>query len=78
MVKDLFENWSEWRAGHCATVRRGDRVVVKTKEGEVLAKELKRKTARTLELKSLNAEHPDRTFDLDQIAWMARVMWAAQ
>jgi phage repressor protein C with HTH and peptisase S24 domain len=61
-----------------SSVRRGDRVVVKTKEGEVLAKELKRKTARTLELKSLNAEHPDRTFDLDQIAWMARVMWAAQ
>jgi phage repressor protein C with HTH and peptisase S24 domain len=53
-------------------------VVVKTKEGEVLAKELKRKTARTLELKSLNAEHPDRSFDLDQIAWMARVMWATQ
>jgi phage repressor protein C with HTH and peptisase S24 domain len=61
-----------------SSVRRGDRVVVKTKEGEVLAKELKRKTARTLELKSLNAEHPDRSFDLDQIAWMARVMWATQ
>src|SRR5262245_32331815 len=41
-------------------VRRGDRVVVKTTGGEVMAKELKRKTAKTLELKSLNSEHADR------------------
>ncbi len=59
-------------------VRRGDRVVVKTKEGEVLAKELKRQTARTVELRSINPEHPDRTLDLEQVAWIARIMWAAQ
>src|SRR5712691_8833349 len=39
-----------------APVRRGDRVVVKTRIGEVVAKELKRKTAKTLELKSLNPD----------------------
>jgi phage repressor protein C with HTH and peptisase S24 domain len=61
-----------------SSVRRGDRVVVKTKDGEVLAKELKRRTARTLELKSLNPDHPDRTFDLADVAWIARVVWAAQ
>ena len=44
-----------------APVRRGDRVVVKTKDGEVMAKELKRKTGKTIELHSLNAEHGDRT-----------------
>src|SRR5690606_2243569 len=31
-------------------LRRGDRVVVKTKDGEVTAKELKRRTAKTVEL----------------------------
>ena len=41
-----------------APVRRGDRVVVRTRGGEVMAKELKRKTARTIELKSLNASTP--------------------
>ena len=44
-----------------APIRRGDRVVVKTKGGEVMAKELKRRTAKSIELRSLNAEHADRT-----------------
>lgn len=61
-----------------APVRRGDRVVVKTREGEVLAKELKRRTARTLELRSLNPEHPDRLLQESEIAWIARVLWASQ
>lgn len=61
-----------------AAVRRGDRVIVKTREGEVLAKELKRRTAKTLELRSLNPDHPDRTFDVEQVQWIARVLWAAQ
>jgi phage repressor protein C with HTH and peptisase S24 domain len=61
-----------------ATVRRGDRVVVKTVEGEVLAKQLRRQTARTVELASLNPEHPDRVLNLAEIAFMARVIWASQ
>lgn len=61
-----------------ATVRRGDRVVVKTVEGEVLAKQLRRQTARTVELASLNPEHPDRVLGLSEIAFMARVIWASQ
>ncbi|MFN3670508.1 MAG: helix-turn-helix transcriptional regulator [Bosea sp. (in: a-proteobacteria)] len=61
-----------------AAVRRGDRVVVKTVEGEVLAKQLKRQTAKTVELASLNPEHPDRTLALGEIAFMARVIWASQ
>lgn len=61
-----------------APVRRGDRVVVKTKKGEVMAKELRRHTARTIELKSLNREHEDRSFDESEIEWMARIMWSSQ
>lgn len=61
-----------------SSVRRGDRVVVKTKEGEVLAKELKRRTARTIELRSLNPDHPDRVFPIEDVAWIARVVWATQ
>ena len=54
------------------------RVVVKTVEGEVLAKQLKRQTAKTVELASLNPEHPDRVLNLGEIAFMARVIWASQ
>jgi phage repressor protein C with HTH and peptisase S24 domain len=61
-----------------ATIHRGDRVVVKTREGEVMAKELKRKTAKALELKSLNPEHPDRTLTAEEVMWIARIVWASQ
>jgi phage repressor protein C with HTH and peptisase S24 domain len=61
-----------------APVRRGDRVVVKTRGGEVMAKELKRRTAKTIELKSLNAAHPDRTLAATDVLWIARILWASQ
>ena len=61
-----------------APIRRGDRVVVKTKLGEVMAKELKRKTAKTLELKSLNPEHGERTLMTEDVLWVARIVWASQ
>jgi phage repressor protein C with HTH and peptisase S24 domain len=61
-----------------AAIRRGDRVVVRSREGEVLAKELKRQTGKTLELKSLNAEHEDRVFATSDIDWMARIVWSSQ
>ena len=61
-----------------AAIRRGDRVVVRTREGEVLAKELRRQTGKTLELKSLNAEHEDRAFAMAEVDWMARIVWSSQ
>jgi len=61
-----------------APIRRGDRVVLQTAEGEIMAKELKRQTNRTVELTSLNAAHGDRTFPVSEIAWMARIMWVSQ
>ena len=61
-----------------AQIRRHDRVVVRTTKGEVLAKILARKTNSHAELHSLNAQHPDRTFALCDIDWMARIVWASQ
>ncbi|MET0339041.1 MAG: helix-turn-helix transcriptional regulator [Caulobacter sp.] len=58
--------------------RRGDRVVVKTVEGEVMAKELVRTTAGRIELASLNPEYEGRTLDRRDIAWIARILWASQ
>jgi len=60
------------------SVRRGDRVVVKTTNGEVMAKILKRQTAQRIELSSFNAQHQDRDFALADIEWVARILWAAQ
>lgn len=61
-----------------AAIRRGDRVVVKTKRGEVMVKELRRKTAKSIELKSLNPEHTDRTLAMNDVLWVARIVWASQ
>jgi phage repressor protein C with HTH and peptisase S24 domain len=61
-----------------APVRRGDRVVVRTEKGEVLAKELKRRTARTIELRSLNPDHEDRLLPIEDVAWIARILWSSQ
>ena len=63
---------------HNPNLRKGDRVVVKTIDGEVMAKELVRYSARQIELRSLNPEFPDRTFDRLQVAWIARIVWASQ
>jgi phage repressor protein C with HTH and peptisase S24 domain len=59
-------------------IRRGDRVVVKTTSGEVMVKELKRRTAKTLELASLNPSHADRVLAAEDVAWIARIVWASQ
>lgn len=59
-------------------IRRGDRVVAKTNAGEVMAKQLTRRSARRVELKSLNPLHPDFSFDLNEIAWLHRIIWVSQ
>ncbi|MBY3119414.1 S24 family peptidase [Rhizobium laguerreae] len=61
-----------------AQVRRNDRVVVRTNEGEVMAKVLLRQSPRSIELLSLNPEHPNRTLELSDVAWIARIIWASQ
>jgi phage repressor protein C with HTH and peptisase S24 domain len=61
-----------------SSVRRGDRVIVRTRSGEVMAKVLARRTARIIELHSINPEHDHRTLALEEIDWIARIIWASQ
>ena len=61
-----------------ATVRKGDRVVVRTSDGQVMCKIMLRQTARTLELASFNAAHETKTLDMKDVDWMARIVWASQ
>jgi phage repressor protein C with HTH and peptisase S24 domain len=60
------------------SLRNGDRVVVRTLEGEVMAKELRRMSAKYIELSSLNPEYADRKLERSQVDWMARIVWASQ
>jgi phage repressor protein C with HTH and peptisase S24 domain len=61
-----------------APIRRGDRVVVRTRAGEVMAKQLQRRSARRVELLSLNPAHPSYNFELSEVAWIHRIVWASQ
>jgi phage repressor protein C with HTH and peptisase S24 domain len=61
-----------------AQLRKGDRVVVKTRKGEIMAKELARKTGQKIELKSLNPAHADLILAASDIQWIARILWVSQ
>jgi phage repressor protein C with HTH and peptisase S24 domain len=61
-----------------APVRRGDRVVVHCRSGEVIIAELKRRTARTLELKGFDRVEDPRVLDAGEVVWVSRVLWASQ
>jgi phage repressor protein C with HTH and peptisase S24 domain len=58
--------------------RKGDRIVLRTHDGEVMAKILERKTQRSVELRSLNPDHKNRVLPVSEIDWMARIIWASQ
>ena len=61
-----------------APIRRGDRIVARTVRGEIMARQITRRSARRIELRSLNPVDPDRSFALENIAWMHRIVWASQ
>lgn len=59
-------------------IRIGDRVVIKTTEGEVMAKELLKQNNTRIEISSLNPEHENRKIPTKDISWMARILWVSQ
>jgi phage repressor protein C with HTH and peptisase S24 domain len=77
-MKPAYRNGDIIIVSPSSPVRKGDRVVLKTKDGEVMAKELRRRSAKSVELGSLNPSHRDRTFAVKDIEWIARIVWASQ
>lgn len=74
----VFRNGDLIIVSPASNLRPHDRVVVKTREGEVLAKELVRRGAMGAELKSLNPDYEDRYIPAEEIDWIARVLWCSQ
>jgi phage repressor protein C with HTH and peptisase S24 domain len=77
-MEPVFRDGDTVIVSPAAPVRRGDRVVVRTRRGEVMAKELLRQSARRVELASLNPTHPNYAFELGELSWMHRIVWASQ
>ncbi|MCH8834409.1 MAG: helix-turn-helix transcriptional regulator [Proteobacteria bacterium] len=61
-----------------ANIRRGDRVVIRTGSGAVTAGVLRRRSVRRIDVGSFNPRHEDRTLPVDDVQWMARIVWATQ
>jgi phage repressor protein C with HTH and peptisase S24 domain len=61
-----------------APIRKGDRVVMKTRNGEVSAVEMKRKSAKSVQIVALTPGHKDRTLPASEIVWIARIVWSSQ
>ncbi|WP_158670375.1 S24 family peptidase [Bradyrhizobium guangdongense] len=61
-----------------APIRRGDRVVVRSKAGEVTVATLKRRSAKTLELQPLDGAQAECTMAAGDVVWIARILWASQ
>jgi len=59
-------------------VRRGHRILVRTEKNDLLICELKRRTAKTVELKELHQNPANRTLLLDEVIWISRIVWASQ
>ena len=74
----VFRNGEKVIVDPHAHVRRGDRVIVKTLKGEILAKELMRMNDTYVELHSVNPEHEGRLLARKDVAWIARIMWVSQ
>ena len=77
-MEPVYRDGDQVIVSPASPTRRGDRVVVRTLNGQVMAKQLIRQSARRVELKSLNPAHPDFSFDLDEVTWMHRIIWASQ
>jgi phage repressor protein C with HTH and peptisase S24 domain len=77
-MEPVFRDGDQVIVSPAAPIRRGDRVVLRTQTGEVMAKQLARRSARRYDLRSLNPAHPDRSFDLTEVSWVHRIVWVSQ
>jgi len=77
-MEPLYRDGDRIIVSPVANIRSGDRVVVKTSEGEVMAKELIRRTAQLIELRSINPEYENPVLPTTEVEWIARILWASQ
>jgi len=61
-----------------ATVRKDDRVLIKTRDGQITVREFKRSTPKVIELLALTKAQKDETLPARDVIWMARIVWASQ
>jgi phage repressor protein C with HTH and peptisase S24 domain len=61
-----------------AGARRGDRVVLRRRDGDMNIGTLRRQSAQSVELAGIVSADGDRTVAVADIAWLARIVWSSQ
>ena len=61
-----------------ATVHKDDRVLVKTRDGQITLREFRRRTPKVIELRALTKGQKDEMLPARDVMWMARIVWASQ
>ncbi len=77
-VEPVYRDGDTIIVSPAASLRRGDRVIIRTVDGEMIIKQLARRGARKIELLALNSPNPDRTLPTEQVAFIHRIIWASQ
>lgn len=77
-LKPVYRDGDVIVVSPAAPIRRGDRVVMKTRQGELTSATLRRRTAKTVELQPFPPGQKDRTIAAGDVAWIARVVWVSQ
>jgi phage repressor protein C with HTH and peptisase S24 domain len=58
--------------------RRGDRVVLMTRAGELMLAELRNPPGTSIDVRPLAGTQTERALAADDVAWIARIVWASQ
>jgi phage repressor protein C with HTH and peptisase S24 domain len=61
-----------------APLHRGDRVVLMTRMGEFMLAELRNAPGTSIDIRPLAVGQTERALASDDVAWMARIVWASQ
>jgi len=61
-----------------AGARRGDRIVLRRRDGDMNIGTLRRQSAQSVELAGIVSADGDRTVAVADIAWLARIVWSSQ
>jgi phage repressor protein C with HTH and peptisase S24 domain len=61
-----------------ASIRRGDRLLVKQQDGAIMICQLIRESARRIELAQLGNSATATALQNKDVAWMSRIIWASQ
>lgn len=78
LMQPLYRNGDVLVISPKAQLRHGDRIVLKTTAGDVMAKELVKQNAARIEVKSFNPEHKNEEISMKDISWIGRIIWVSQ